>query len=110
MVPPMMPLSEKTTSLCFRKVIWVLPKWVTKVLVLFWALEIFVSSNRGVKLTLKDVRLVPDLRLILLTIGKFDEEGYTSCFGEGCSKLTKGAFVQAKRRKCCTLYKTQLHL
>ena len=72
--------------------------------------DICVSTNFGVKLTLKDVRLVPDLHLNLLSFGKFDEEGCTSCFGEGCWKLTKGALVKEKGRKCCTLCKTHLHL
>ena len=63
---------------------------------LFGIGDIYVSINLGVKLTLKDVRLILDLPLNLLFVGKFDEEGYTSCFDQGCWKLTKGALVQAK--------------
>lgn len=33
--------------------------------------DICVSTNLGVKLTLKNVRLVPDLRLNLLSVHKF---------------------------------------
>ena len=44
--------------------------------------DICVFTNLEVKLTLKNARLIPDLYLNLLSAGKIDEEGYTSCFGE----------------------------
>lgn len=72
--------------------------------------NICVTTNLGTKMVLKDVRFVPDLRLNLLSTGKLDEEGYTSSFGKGCWKLTKGSLVLARGKKCCTLYKTQFHL
>jgi len=60
--------------------------------------DICVSTNLGVKLTLKNVRLVPDLRLNLLSVRKFDKEGYISCFGEGIGSLPKVHLFKQKER------------
>ena len=68
--------------------------------------NICVSANLGLKPTLKNVRLVSDLHLNLLSVGKFDEERYTSYSAEGCWKLSKGVFVQAEGKKCCILCRT----
>ena len=56
------------------------------------------------KLTLKDVRLVPDLRVNLLFIGNFDEE-YISCFGERHWKAYQRCICSSKRNE--VLYSLQ---
>ena len=69
--------------------------------------DIHLQTNLGCRLILKDVRHVPDLRLNLLSVGKLDDEGSTSVFSKGQWKLTSGSLVQARGKKCCTLYKMQ---
>ena len=42
--------------------------------------DIWLETNTGCKLLLKDVRHVPDMRLHLISIGTLDEEGLTISF------------------------------
>jgi len=51
--------------------------------------DIFLEFDVGRKITLKDVRHVPDIRLNLISTGKLDGEGYDNYFGEGKWKLIK---------------------
>ncbi|KAK8596543.1 hypothetical protein V6N12_065028 [Hibiscus sabdariffa] len=61
-------------------------------------------SNNGTKLTLKDVRHAPDIRLNLISAGKFDDERFCNTFSEGQWKLTKGSLVEARGKKSSNLY------
>ncbi|KAK2382823.1 putative mitochondrial protein [Trifolium repens] len=58
----------------------------------------------GSKLTLKDVKHVPDIRLNLLSVAKLCDEGYNNLFSRDTWKLTKGSMVVARGMKCSTLY------
>ena len=72
--------------------------------------DVELETSIGCKLVLKDVRHVPEMRFSLISIGKFDDEGYHSHLGEGKWKLTKGSLVLARRKKNNTLYKTEARL
>ena len=52
--------------------------------------NIYLETNLGCRLLLKDVRHVPDIRLNLISTGMLDDDGYNNYFGEGKWKLTKG--------------------
>ena len=68
--------------------------------------NIFLETNVGCRLVLKDVRHVPDIRLNLISTGLLDDDGYISSFGDGKWKLTKGNLVIAKGKKDTSLYLT----
>ena len=53
---------------------------------------------------LKQVRHVPEMRMSLIPMGLLDDEGYSTSFGKGGWKFSKGAFVMAKGPKTGTLY------
>lgn len=46
---------------------------------------------------LTNVRNIPDLRLNLLSTGKFDENKYTSSNSKGCLNLTKELLLIIKK-------------
>ncbi|XP_056165610.1 uncharacterized protein LOC130137702 [Syzygium oleosum] len=72
--------------------------------------NIYLETNVGCTLLLKDVRHVPDMRLNLISTSKLDDEGYSNFFSNGKWKLTKGNLVVAKGEKTCSLYITQSKL
>ena len=59
--------------------------------------DICVSANFGVKLTLKYMRVVLNLRLNLLYVGKFDDERCTRCLVKGAESLPR--FTCSSKRK-----------
>ena len=61
--------------------------------------DIWLETNTGCKLLLKDVRHMHDMRLHLISIGTFDEEGYHNYFGDGKLKLSKNSLIVAKGKK-----------
>ena len=69
--------------------------------------DIFLETNIGCKLLLRDVWHVPDIRLNLISAGKLDDEGYNNNFSDGKWKLSKGSLVVAKGKKTCSLYTMQ---
>lgn len=69
--------------------------------------DVSLVSNNGTKLTLKDVRHAPDVRLNLISAGKLDDEGFCNTFSEGQWKLTKGSLVVARGKKSSNLYLMQ---
>ena len=69
--------------------------------------DVFLETNLGYKLLLKDVRYVPDICLNLISTRKLDDEGFNNKFGDGIWKLTKGSLVVAKCKKTHTLYSMQ---
>ena len=66
--------------------------------------NIYLETNLGYRLLLKDVRHVPDIRLNLISTGMLDDDGYNNYFGGGKWKLTKGNLVIAKGKKDTSLY------
>ena len=68
--------------------------------------DVCFKTNMRCKMTLKDVRHVPDLRLNLMLGLILDKQGYENLFGKGKWKLTKSSLVVAKRKTCYTLDKT----
>src|SRR6266487_6490033 len=66
--------------------------------------DVNLEMANGSKLTLKDVKHVPDIRLNLLSVAKLCDEGYNNLFSRDTWKLTKGSMVVARGRKCSTLY------
>ena len=65
---------------------------------------IYLESSTGCKLTLRNVRHVPDIRLNLISIGRFDEESYFSHFNDGKWKLCKGNLIATQSKKQGSLY------
>lgn len=68
--------------------------------------DVCLETNTGCKLTLHDVRHVPDIRLNLISAGKLDDEGYANHFSNGKWKLSKGSLIVAHGKKQQTLYVT----
>ena len=59
---------------------------------------------------LKDVKDVPKMRFNLISIEKFDDEGYNNYLGGGQWKLCKGSLILARGKKISTLYMTDARL
>jgi hypothetical protein len=68
--------------------------------------DVCIKTALGYTLTLKEVRHVHDLRLNLMSCIMLDRQGYTSNFGSGAWRLSKGSLTVARGKVCCTLYKT----
>jgi hypothetical protein len=66
--------------------------------------DVNLEMANGSKLTLKDVKHVPYIRLNLLSVAKLCDEGYNNLFSQDTWKLTKGSMVVARGMKCSTLY------
>ena len=66
--------------------------------------DVYLETNTGCELLLKNVRHVSDIRLNLISIGKLDDKGYESYFGRQRWKLTKGSLVMARGKKTNSLY------
>jgi len=58
----------------------------------------------GQDILLKQVKHVPEMRMSLISMGLLDDEGYSTSFGRGGWKISKGALVVAKGPKTRTLY------
>jgi hypothetical protein len=70
--------------------------------------DVNVETSLECKLTLKNVRHVPDMRFHLILVGALDDDGYQSHFFGGKWKLLKGLLVVAHRIKFGSLYVTQV--
>ena len=68
--------------------------------------EFNLEMSNGAKLTLKDVKHVPDIRFNLLSVAKLCDEGYENLFSRDSWKLTKGSMIIARGTKCSNLYLT----
>ncbi|VFQ98128.1 unnamed protein product [Cuscuta campestris] len=66
-----------------------------------------LKTNTGCRLTLRDVRHVPEFRFNLISAGGLDGDGYVSRLGEGKWKLTKGFLIVARGKKENRLYVMQ---
>ncbi|KAK8564203.1 hypothetical protein V6N12_036332 [Hibiscus sabdariffa] len=69
--------------------------------------DISLVNNNGTRLTLKNVRHAPDIRLNLISLGKLDDEGFCNTFSDGKWKLTKGSLVVDRGKKSSNLYLMQ---
>ena len=68
--------------------------------------DVHLETANGTKLVLKSVRHVETLRLNIFSVGLLDADGYSSRFGDGQYKLTKGSMVVAKGNRIhfCTMF------
>ncbi|GKV50247.1 hypothetical protein SLEP1_g56959 [Rubroshorea leprosula] len=61
--------------------------------------DVWLETNIGSKLHLKNVRHVLEIRLSMMSMGMLDDDGYLNYFANGIWKLTKGTMVVAKARR-----------
>ncbi|KAD4889467.1 hypothetical protein E3N88_21540 [Mikania micrantha] len=66
--------------------------------------DIDLRTSLGTIWTLTDVRVIPDLRKMLISIGKLDDEGLEVHFGGGQWKVVKGNLVISRGKKRGSLY------
>ncbi|CAD6247121.1 unnamed protein product [Miscanthus lutarioriparius] len=69
-----------------------------------------IETSIGNKLTLKNVRHVPAIRLNLVLMGKLDDIGLGSYFGEEKWELTNGSLILARGAKKACIYVTKTKL
>ena len=72
--------------------------------------DVYLETEIGTRLVLKDVRRVQDIHLNLISTGRVDDEGFCSTLKNGQCKLTKGSLVVVKGKKYSTLYLLQAEL
>lgn len=72
--------------------------------------DVYLETNIGYELLLKDAQHVSDIRLNLISIEKLNNKGYKSYFGRHKWKLTKGTLVMARGNKMNSLYTTKAKL
>ena len=72
--------------------------------------DVHLETANGTKLVLKSVRHVEALRLNMFSVGLLDADGYSSIFGDGRYKLTKGSMVVAKGNRISLLYHVSANL
>lgn len=72
--------------------------------------DIYLDTDIGCQLILKNARYVPDIRLNLVPTKKLDDEGYHSSQGGGKWKLSKGSLIIARKKEQNTLYLMQAKL
>ena len=61
--------------------------------------QVCLEMSNGLRLILKHVKHVPDVRLNLLSVGKLCDENYNSSFAGDSWKLTKGSMVVGRGTK-----------
>ena len=66
--------------------------------------DVQIKMKDGQDILLKQVRHAPEMRVSLISMGRLDDEGYSTSFGKGGWKISKGALVMAKGPKTGTLY------
>lgn len=72
--------------------------------------DVCLEMSNGMKLVLRDVKHIPDIRLNLISVGKLDDDGYCSIFRNGQWKFTRGAMIVALAQKFSTLYMLDANL
>ncbi|KAL4573166.1 hypothetical protein LXL04_019963 [Taraxacum kok-saghyz] len=70
--------------------------------------DVSVKTTLGTNWILKDVKFIPDLKRMLISVGQLDDEGHQIEFGDGQWKVTKGSMVIARGRKRGTLYMVEV--
>ncbi|KAJ0455906.1 putative RNA-directed DNA polymerase [Helianthus annuus] len=66
--------------------------------------DVDLKTTLGTIWTLKDVRVIPNLRRKLISVSKLDDEGFNVHFGGGQWKGIKGNLVIAKGKTKGTLF------
>ena len=72
--------------------------------------SVCLKTSIGCRLTLRDVRHVPDIRLNLISTGRMDNEGYCGSFRNGKCNFCWGNIIMARAPKQGTLYMMQAKL
>ncbi|CAH9079423.1 unnamed protein product [Cuscuta epithymum] len=70
--------------------------------------DVDLSTTLGTTWRLKDVRYIPDLKKMLISVGQLDEEGHNVSFGNKQWKVKKGKLVIARGQKHGTLYMVEV--
>ena len=70
--------------------------------------DVYIETNVGSIMMLKDVQHVPNLRMNVFSTLAMDRAGYCNYLGNGRWKLTKGLVVVVKGHACCGMYKTHV--
>ena len=70
--------------------------------------DVVLKTTLGTTWKLKDVRYIPDLKKMLISVGQLDEEGHYVNFGNQQWKVTKGNLVIARGHKQGTLYMVEM--
>lgn len=70
--------------------------------------DIDLKTSLGTVWTLKNVRLIPELKRMLISIGQLDDQGYGVYFGGGQWRVVKGSMVIAKGKKRGSLYMVEV--
>ncbi|KAJ0494593.1 putative RNA-directed DNA polymerase [Helianthus annuus] len=70
--------------------------------------DIDLKTSLGTVWTLKNVRVIPELKRMLISIGQLDDQGYDVHFGGGQWRVVKGNMVIAKGKKQGTLYMVEV--
>ncbi|KAJ0726248.1 putative RNA-directed DNA polymerase [Helianthus annuus] len=70
--------------------------------------DIDLKTPLGTVWTLKNVRVIPGLKRMLISIGQLDDQGYDVHFGRGQWKVVKGSMVIARGKKRGTLYMVEV--
>ena len=66
--------------------------------------DVQIKMKDGQDILLKQVRDVPKILMSLISMGWLDDEVYSTSFGKGGSKISKGALVLARGPSAGTLY------
>ena len=69
-----------------------------------------METGNGTRLVLKNVKHIPDIRFNFISVGRLVDEGFCNTFYGDVWKLTKGAMVVARGKKCETLYLMRANL
>ncbi|KAJ0942050.1 putative RNA-directed DNA polymerase [Helianthus annuus] len=70
--------------------------------------DIDLKTPLGTIWTLKNVRVIPGLKRMLISIGQLNDQGYDVHFGRGQWKVVKGSMVIARGKKRGTLYMVEV--
>ncbi|KAI3784421.1 hypothetical protein L1987_43520 [Smallanthus sonchifolius] len=70
--------------------------------------DVDLKTSLGTNWTLENVRVIPNLRRKLISVGQLDDLGYDVTFGGGQWKVVKGNMVIAKGKKRGTLYMVEV--
>ena len=70
--------------------------------------DVSVKTTLGTNWILKDVKFIPNLKRMLISVGQLDDEGHRIEFGDGQWKVTKGSMVIVRGRKRGTLYMVEV--
>lgn len=61
--------------------------------------DVQIKMKDGQDILLKQVENVPKMHMSFISMGQLDDEGYSTSFGKGGWKISKGALVMARGTK-----------